>query len=273
MSGPEYEVTQVTDDVVIDTVIKGEYDEASLSFNDPPRFKLLVSNPSGIMGHILDNGKEVEIRRNGDLVFTGIVETVKPEDGSNGSRLEVRGVHKAYKLIQQHLCDAYDFDEDDNPRTTRDAITINPWRYFILRKPGGALDEAGDELPIDGVTFDEVYECLLGTRFVHQIDFRDLQYLLPSQTGRDAPAPSIDKLINAQVFFPVAEATAAATPDVTSAVVTFPTATGAASTDTQTASQSVTFPTATGAATTDGQSVSEAVTFPTATPTVDVTPP
>lgn len=181
-----YAVKQTTDNLLVETT-RGEYDEASIEVDKPPRATFVVPDPSGVVGaSVLREGKEFVILRgvngvSGERRFTGIIETVDLDDGDNGGHVTVRGVHKGYRMLQQHLCDTYDYDEDGNAGTTRDGVTINPYKFFILRKPGGAVDARGDVLPIDGVNFADAMRHLIGTRFIHQIDFQDNRYLRASQ--------------------------------------------------------------------------------------------
>lgn len=182
-----FAVKQSTDNLAIENVEKGKYDEPSVVFNEFPRARFTISDPSGvILNSVLTNGKEIEIRRGvngstGERRFLGIIEDVEGLEDENGGHPTVHCVHKGYKMLQQHLCDTYDYDEDGDASTTRDGVTVNPWNYFIFRKAGGDLDVRGDVLPIDGVTFDDVVKCLIGTKFVHQVDFVDNRYLLASQ--------------------------------------------------------------------------------------------
>lgn len=181
-----YYVEQSTNGVEI-VASRGDYDEPRIVVDDAPRARITVPDPSGVIGNsVLVAGKEFKIYRGAtgrpsELVFHGIVEEPELEEDEGGSHITVRGVHKGYKMLQQHLCDTYDYDEDGDPATVRDGVTVNPWSYFIFRKVDGPLDVRGEALPIDGVKFNDVVKCLIGTKFIHQVDFRDNSYLRASQ--------------------------------------------------------------------------------------------
>lgn len=178
-----FEVTQTTDSVVVDKVARGTYDKAGLEVDKPPRFGIDVVNPAGVEMFKLASGKEVQIRRNGQLEFVGIVETPSGSEGDGATMVTAEGIHKGYHKLRQAQCTSYDFDEDGNPATTRDAVTFNPWETFILRKDDGTLDEYGNPQPIDGVVVDDYIRHLLGSRFVYQHRFEDNSNLLASQAS------------------------------------------------------------------------------------------
>lgn len=180
-----FTVKQTTDSVELDTP-RGDFDEPKISVNDIPRASFMVHDPSGVYGQsVVKEGKEFEIRRGvsgvkGERRFLGVIENVELKEDEHGTVLTARGVHKGYKMLQQHVCDDYDFDEDGLAETTRDAVTINPWRFFIFRKAGGVLDSRGLPLPIDGVKFNDVVKHIIGTKFIHQMDLQDNTYFLAS---------------------------------------------------------------------------------------------
>lgn len=166
---------------------KSKYSESSESLAEPPRSTFTVENPGGVEAHLLANGKEYYVRRNNQRRFHGIIVSPEPRQEVNrGSVVEVQGIQLGYKLLQARQCDSYDFDEDGDPATTRDGVTINPWRYFAFRDPDGALDANGNTPAIHGVNFADVFRCLIGTKFIHQIDFQDNSYLLASQWADQA---------------------------------------------------------------------------------------
>ena len=174
-------VLQATDSVAVENILQCYFDEPGIEMDEMPTFFLRVPNVSGVDAHKLAAGKDVIVPRSAAPAFYGIVESCKPSGGPNGRFLDIRGVHKGYKLLQARVCDDYDFDEDGKAITTRDAVTINPWRYFTFRKAGSALDVFGQETAYDGVRPDQIAKCLIGSEFTHQIDFRDNTYLKPSQ--------------------------------------------------------------------------------------------
>lgn len=178
-----FEVTQTTDAVVVDKVARGTYDKPGLEIDKPPRFSIDVVNPAGVEMFKLASGKQVEIRRNGQMEFPGIVETPAGMEGDGATMVTAEGIHRGYHKLRQAQCTSYDFDEDGNPATTRDAVTLNPWETFILRKEDGALDIYGNPQPIDGVNLDDYVRHLLGTRFVYQHRFEDNSHLLASQAN------------------------------------------------------------------------------------------
>lgn len=208
-----YKVVQTTNNFAVDAY-RGEYEEAGLEVDKLPRASFHVRDDSGVLAQsVLTEGKEFKIYRgvngsvNGEMVFHGIIETPELFEDARGAGVIVRGVHRGYKMLQQHLCDTYDYDEDGFAATTRDAVTVNPWRWFIFRKPGGDLNARGEVLPIDGVSFDDVVKHIIGTKFVHQIDFQDNSYLRAStvytttnrvQVYRDGPSgdlrPALQKV-------------------------------------------------------------------------------
>lgn len=177
-----FTATQTTDNVAIDAPLSGFIDEPDIKADEIPRFELRVPNDSGVEGYRLAIGKEISIYRAGERRFPGIVTYCNLEASPPQGRFAtVRGIHKGYALLRARVCDSYDFDEDGNPITTRDAVTVNPWHYFVHRKAGGTLDIYGQAPPVDIVRPDEIVECLAGTKFVYQHSFEDNSHLLASQ--------------------------------------------------------------------------------------------
>lgn len=183
----QFVVKQTTNSVTLTDVTRGDYDEASLVLDEPPRASFTVHDPSGVLAQsLLKEGKEFEIRRGvngttGERRFLGIIETPEVVDDEQGGHITIRGVHKGYAMLRQHMTDTYDYDEDGAAITTRDAVTVNPWRFFIARKTGGDLDVRGEPLPLRGITFDNVFKHIIGTKFIHQIDCTDNSYFRGSQ--------------------------------------------------------------------------------------------
>ncbi len=174
-------VVQSTDNVTLDNVISGQYSRPGLEMDKPPTFSLMMQNFSGVDNQRMKAGKEVKIYRNGILEMDGIVETVTPEISSADSVVRIEGVSRGYKLLQGIMCDDYDYDEDNLTATTRDAVTINPWRYTTLRLPDGTPDTTTGLTPVvEGATFDDVVESLVGTKATFTLDFQDNTFLKPS---------------------------------------------------------------------------------------------
>lgn len=178
-----FTVQQVIDNIPINRIEQGWYDIPGLEVDRPPQFSLDVMNPGGVEMYKLAPGKEVNIYRNGRLEMPGIVETPTGIEGGETTKVTAAGIHKGYHLLRAFQCTSYDYDEDGSPRTTRDAVTVNPWETFILRKADGTLDVFGQTLALDGITFDQYVEHILGTKFAMQHQFEDNTYLLPSQTA------------------------------------------------------------------------------------------
>lgn len=177
----QHTIEHVGLDEILTGLRKSDYDESSQSLTDRPVARFTIDNPGGVMAHVLAEGDEIYVRRNRERRFHGIISLMEPRDSDDGSWIKCEAVQLGYKLLQARQCDSYDFDEDGDPATTRDAVTINPWRYFIFRDPDGALDANGNGPALDGVTFDDVFKCLIGTKFIHQFTFLDNKYLLASQ--------------------------------------------------------------------------------------------
>lgn len=149
--------------------------------NRGPKAVLQVRDPRGTRGKVLSHGRRVTIKRNGVTAFPGVILNRKRVTGAAEETVRVDLVHEGYRELQKWPCDGYVFDEDGNPRTSRDAVFVNPWRYTIHRLQAGTLDEDGLGTDIDGVTVDEAARCLIGTKFVMQHDYQDNTPFLPSQ--------------------------------------------------------------------------------------------
>ncbi len=188
---PVFEVEQTTDSVDLtsgdDTrVIAGDYLEPGVDPSQVPRANLSGRNESGVLGHILAEGKEAMIRRHQEDAFPGIVDEWL---GSHAGdvRADVSLIHKGYHLLRQSRCDPYTFDEDGDAKTTRDAVVVNPWNPFVFREHGGSLDEHGEPNAVHGLRPDQLLKHAIGTQFALQLDFRDNRWFLHSQaTATDA---------------------------------------------------------------------------------------
>lgn len=177
---PRFDVKTASEGQPVEGLGPGHFDEGGQVFSDMPEFSFTAQNENGINARILQSGVELDILREEEHRFNGIIDTVEPIDDQQDSRVEVQGVHVGYKLLQARICDSYDFDEDGLASTTRDAVTINPWRTIIFREPGGTLDAQGNLPALTGVRPDEFYKMLIGTKFISQISLRDTRYFLPS---------------------------------------------------------------------------------------------
>lgn len=176
----EFQVKTNDEGEPIENLGPGRFDESSQVVDDMPSFEFTAGNPGGVNARILQSGVELDVFREEEKRFPGIVDTVEPVDDQQDSDVQVEGVHVGYKLMQARICDSYDFDEDGDPGTVRDAVTINPWKFIIFREPGGTLDASGNLPALTGVRPDEVYQMLIGTKFIKQIDLQDTRYFLPS---------------------------------------------------------------------------------------------
>lgn len=174
MTATRFRVDQATDGVEDIGTASGSYMRPQLEADKLPSFRIKVPDPSGINAHMLAIGKRVDIRRNGRLEMRGIVDVSIPEASSEGRMLSVEGVSEGYRLLQARQCDSYDYDEDADPATTRDAVTFNPWHFYVLRKAGGTISPVTFLEPaVDGIEFEEAAEALAGTKAVIQLDFQD----------------------------------------------------------------------------------------------------
>ena len=174
-------VRQTTDGVDVMDLEEVAYDEFPVRLDEIARFDLKVPDKAGVHAYRLFPGNEVLVRRAGAKAFPGIVETMEPSrGGGKATTVSVRGVHKGQHFLRRTLCTSYDFDEDGDPSTTRDGVTVAPWAPFTLRDPGGTLDIYGLAPPVDGVPVDSMVKMILGSRFVYQIDFRDNGHFLAS---------------------------------------------------------------------------------------------
>lgn len=158
----------------------GDYEEPSLQINRSPVAHLSIEDENGSIGALLGHGIGLVISRDAAEVFPGIVLNRKRITSSSREGVRVDLVHRGYRELQKWPCDPYFWDEDGNPFTSRDAVIVNPWRYFIFRKAGGTLDDFGDEPAVDGVEIHQVVRALIGTRLVVQHDYRDNTPLRPS---------------------------------------------------------------------------------------------
>jgi hypothetical protein len=181
LSATVFTLRQSTDGFTVENVLRGGYWEPGLSFNKVPEFQFTVGGASGIDLYRYFVGKEIQIRRNAVLDFTGIIDTPDGEQGSGATTTTLSGVHKGYVRMGRLPCTNYDWDEDGEAATTRDAVTVNPWGFFVFRKPNGTLDINGLPPAVDGVPIETVMQACIGTRFPFQIDFQDNSLLRASQ--------------------------------------------------------------------------------------------
>jgi hypothetical protein len=190
-------IQQTTDDFGVDEFSKWSYDEPRIEATDIPRFEFTVPNQSGIPAHSLFVGKTIRIKRLGETQFTGVVESCDLPKGKEAATMAViRGVHEGYHKLRRNICSSYDFDEDGDPATTRDAVTINPWFPFIFREPASTLDVYSNGYPVHFFTVDTMMQAFAGLKFAYQIDFQDNSHFLASdiytttnkmQVYRDGP--------------------------------------------------------------------------------------
>lgn len=191
-------IQQTTDDFAVDEFTKWGYDEPRIEATDIPRFEFTVPNKSGIPAHSLFVGKTIRIKRLGETQFTGVVESCDLPKGKEATTMAIiRGVHEGYHKMRRNICSSYDFDEDGDPSTTRDAVTINPWFPFIFREPASTLDVYSNGYPVHFFTVDTMMQAFAGLKFAYQIDFQDNSHLLASdiytttnkmQVYRDGPS-------------------------------------------------------------------------------------
>jgi hypothetical protein len=157
----------------------GRLTEPAVDLSQAPRADLTLEN-SGVTNEVLTVGTQVDIKRGNELVFPGVVETPLLSSDGQGDRVETTLIHEGYQRLRQLRCLAYQFDESGGAHTTRDGVRVNPWNWPIVREPGSALDENGQELAAAGVTLTEAVEALVGTQLVLVAQQRDNRWLRPS---------------------------------------------------------------------------------------------
>lgn len=179
-----FTIRQSTDGFDLPDIISGNYEEAQIEFDKKPMFHLNVPNISGIEMYRLTAGKEIEIRRAGALGITGIIDIPTGEQGEGLSKVDLKGIHKGYAMLEAFECQDWSFAEgyaSTSLTTVKNAVVMNPWDWFIFRAPNGTLGV--DNLPpaVDGVPFEDAFKCLIGTKAVWQMDFQDNSVFMPSQ--------------------------------------------------------------------------------------------
>lgn len=172
---------QTTDGIDLKNIARIEYEEPPIEVTATPRAKISVAG-AGPNAYWLAAGKEVDIKRGGSLVFPGVITTGAPSRSvSNGGEVSTNLVHRGYHRLRRLQNTDYDFDEDGDPATTRDGVTVNNWDRFIYREPASTLDAYGNGYPVHGINVTDVQRSFAGTRFVYQHAFEDNSHLLASQ--------------------------------------------------------------------------------------------
>lgn len=185
MGKVDYIVRQTTDDQIIG-VYDCTYDEPSITFSRIPRAKLNVPNEGGVYGRLLDIGKEVTITREKQLVFTGIVESLKPKKTNANSDLEVTLIEKSYHFLRRQFCHNYDVNGDGLPifnAATGGGETINPWSFNIFRNPNARVDVYGNAPAVDGVRPDQVIRMALQDQYIRQERYNSVNMFAQENIG------------------------------------------------------------------------------------------
>lgn len=158
-----------------------DYPKEHVDIKKRPIATIRVVNENNEWTNTLDPGATIEILRNGDLDFRGIVEPATSVKSVGGlATLTVKAKAEAWVRLEGKLCDDYDFDEDDSGLA--DAI-VNPWEWRILRNHRAPVTAVGQRPAITGWRPDQVAQMLIGTRCLHQNFFIDSQFFLPSSIG------------------------------------------------------------------------------------------
>lgn len=163
-------------------VFQSGYDSPSEDFGETPRAKVTVALHQGIPSYVLALGTRVDIYRNGAKAFPGIIENSDAGQGqSDVGKYVVDMIHRGYLKLRREICTSYDFDEDGDPATTRDGVSVNTWDFPAYRKAGGTLNEHGDIPVVHAFTVDQVTQALIGSRFLYGHIFEDASHFLASQ--------------------------------------------------------------------------------------------
>lgn len=163
-------------------VLGSGYDSPGEDFGETPRAKVTVALHDGIPTYILTLGTRVDIYRNGAKAFPGIIENSDAMQGQQDVGKYVLDLaHRGYLKLRREVCTSYDFDEDGDPATTRDGVSVNTWDFPAYYKAGGTLNEHGDVPVVHAFTVDQVVQALIGTRFLYGHLFEDASHFLASQ--------------------------------------------------------------------------------------------
>lgn len=172
---------QTTDGIDLKNIARIEYEEPPIEVTATPRAKISVAG-AGPNAYWLAAGKEVDIKRGSSIVFPGVITTGAPTRSvGSGGEVSTNLVHRGYHRLRRLQNTDYDFDEDGDPATTRDGVTVNNWDRFIYREPASTLDAYGNGYPVHGINVTDVQRSFAGTRFVYQHAFEDNSHLLASQ--------------------------------------------------------------------------------------------
>ncbi len=146
-----------------------------------PQFSLTLPNRFGQMtlNPDFNPGSVVNIFRQGELVFVGVVEPRTFRLSKDASTVTLAGSNRWYKKLSNTICDSYDFKES----LTDYGVTINPYEFKVFRHlhPSATIDDVTLERPaLFGFTKDNVARHVIGTKFLYGIEFLDNSHLLKS---------------------------------------------------------------------------------------------
>lgn len=173
------------------------YRRPGLVVHDLPTAVASFQDPDSSVHTAAPEGTVLQVLRDEVVEFRGLVERrVRGGSTQTGSTTELHLVHTGYRKLQRLRCDTYDYDEAGGVGVL-DMVHRNPWRYFIFRYLEGTLDDFGQPPGTDGVRVEDAARCLIGTRFIAQVDFTDNSVFLPSDI--------VDAANNLQVYMDEAD--------------------------------------------------------------------
>lgn len=151
----------------------------AIALTDIPDAEITLPNQGGRNAQWVA-GRRVRIYRNGELEFDGIIQPRKlMKSSSASSKAQIHAIHRAYLRLQRFYCNSYDYAESG---ATIFGTTVNPWKYRVFRDVTQSVTSTGEFPAVDGVRPDQVFECLIGTRFIWQEFFEDTSALLETTT-------------------------------------------------------------------------------------------